>query len=80
LWICIRSTESVRSSSIERVIWAMPSLRPRVHTFVATKARGSPRRASKAPAVASARPYIGELSTTVPPAVNSASRTPGNSD
>ena len=55
-----------------------PSARPRVQTLVARKA--SPRRplaASSSPVVSSARPYIGELSSTLPPASSSAATTPG---
>ena len=51
-----------------------------VQTLVARKA--SPRRplaASSSPVVASARPYIGELSSTLPPASSSAATTPGSS-
>jgi len=56
----------------------MPASRPSVHTFVARNACGRlPAAASSAPVTASARPYMGELSMTLPPASNSACSTPG---
>jgi hypothetical protein len=64
---------SVRSSCIERCICAMPASAPRVQTLVATKAFSRLFAASRrVPVTASAWPYIGELSTTDPPAANSA--------
>jgi hypothetical protein len=48
--------------------------------LVATNASARrPFAASNAPVVSSARPYIGELSITLPPASSSASTTPGSS-
>ena len=69
LWICMRSSTSVPSSRIESCIWRIPLWRLRVHTLVATKAgwRRLPL-PSSSPSTASARPYIGELSSTEPPA------------
>jgi hypothetical protein len=76
LWICIRSITSARSSWAERRICSMPRSRPVVHTLVARKARGrAASSANKSPVTASARPYIGELSITRPPASSSARRT-----
>jgi hypothetical protein len=50
----------------------MPARRPRVQTFVAMKVRfGSGAPESNSPSTASARPYIGELSNTLPPALRS---------
>jgi len=50
----------------------MPAWRPRVQTLVAMKVRsGSGAAASRSPSTASARPYIGELSNTLPPALRS---------
>ena len=56
----------------------MPASRPRVHTFVAMKARDARPAASRSPTMPSARPYIGELSMTLPPEANKASSTPDN--
>jgi hypothetical protein len=58
----------------------MPASRPEVQTLVARKALFSRRfdaAASSSPVVSSERPYIGELSITVPPAAKRASSTPG---
>ena len=56
----------------------MPASRPLVQTLVARKALARCfDAASRSPVTASARPYIGELSITLPPAANSASSTPG---
>ena len=67
----MRSMRSVRSSRIERCIWAMPLSRPDVQTLVAMKALSRvPAAASRSPTTPSAAPYIGELSITEPPASN----------
>src|SRR3569832_1469548 len=61
---------------IERSICSMPARRPLVQTFVATKALSrAPPEESNVPTTSSALPYIGELSTTWPPALNNASST-----
>ena len=81
LWICIRSMRSDAQQAHRRFHLA--------HAFGAAArsrpwSRGRPRRAgllaaSSSPVVASARPYIGELSSTLPPASSSAPTTPGSS-
>ena len=78
LWICIRSMRCVRRRRIDSCICAMPASRPRVQTLVAMKGVPSPgAAASSVPVFSSARPYIGELSITRPPAAKSAASTPG---
>src|SRR5918994_4714202 len=54
----------------------MPASRPRVQTLVAMKARSrASSSATRSPTTPPARPYIGELSITVPPPLNSVRRT-----
>ena len=70
------------SEALDRCVdpfgWTRPATTD-VHTFVARNAPGrGVRFASSSPVVCSARPYIGELSMTVPPAAKSASSTAGS--
>src|SRR5690242_12384017 len=59
---------SVRKSSAERWICAIPSARPCVQTLVARNAWSRiPEAERRSPTTASARPYMGEESTMRPP-------------
>ena len=69
LWICISWICWARIRFRERSISAIPSRLPRVHTLVARNGVPiAPRSASTSPTISSARPYIGDESTTRPPA------------
>ena len=66
LWTCMRSTFRIRT--MERCIIASPASLPFVQTLVAIKSESSKCNcAASSPTTPSARPYIGEESTTRPP-------------
>ena len=69
LWICSSSSRSARSLRIESAICSTPASRPRVQTLVASQIFGRiSSSANRSPSTSSERPYIGEVSITVPPA------------
>ncbi len=68
---CIKAIRRTPNRRSESFICAMPAVRPLVQTLVMMNARPLPPvAASASPARASARPYMGDESTMLPPAAN----------